>query len=164
MKSNIANKRNANKIGVLSRDDLFSEFMIPFDRLFDDFFRNSFPTLQNKYGGDFFVKGSYPKVDIRDTEESIVIEAAVPGMSKEDISIEVEDGILKVAGSKSEDDSRNDYIYRELKRSSFRRSWNLSDQLDHQSVKATFENGMLNIEISKLKLDKRPNRLKIEIE
>jgi HSP20 family protein len=159
-------KAKPNKLSGAKRDDLFVEFMMPFDRLFDEFFNKSgIPAFQNKFGTDFFEKGSYPKVDILDAAASIVIEAAVPGMSKEDISVDVHDGVLTIAGEKrtTQDESRS-YIYRELKRSSFRRSWTLADNLDSQNITAKFEDGMLYLNIPKIKPEEvaKPRQIKIQ--
>lgn len=161
-------KQKSNKPASQKRDDLFVEFMMPFDRMFDEFVRSSFPGLQTKFGTDFFEKGSYPKVDILDTKDALVIEAAVPGMSKEDISVDVHDGVLTIFGEKRstpEDKSGgNSYIYRELKRSSFRRSWTLAENLDSNSISAKFENGMLYLKIPKLQPEEisRPRQIKIQ--
>jgi HSP20 family protein len=148
------------------RDDLFVEFMMPFDRIFDEFVRSNFPGLQTKFGTDFFEKGSYPKVDILENLSSIVIEAAVPGMSKEDIVVDVHDGVLTISGEKrsSPEDSRGSYIHRELKRSSFRRSWTLAENLDSSSISAKFENGMLFLTIPKLQQEElsKPRQIKIQ--
>lgn len=161
-------KYKSNKPASQKRDDLFAEFMMPFDRMFDEIIKSNFPGLQTKFGTDFFEKGSYPKVDILDTKDSLIIEAAVPGMSKEDISVDVHDGVLTIAGEKrsSPEDKMdgNAYIYRELKRSSFRRSWTLAENLDSNSISARFENGMLYLKIPKLQPEEisRPRQIKIQ--
>lgn len=161
-------KQKINKPATQRRDDLFSEFMMPFDRVFDEFVKVNFPGLQTKFGTDFFEKGSYPKVDILETKNSLVIEAAVPGMSKEDIVVDVHDGVLTISGEKRSGgdgkESGESYIYRELKRSSFRRSWNLADNLDSQNISAKFENGMLYLTIPKLKPEEfsKPRQIKIQ--
>ena len=160
-------KAKTNKLSGAKRDDLFEEFMIPFDRIFDEFFNKAgIPGFQNKFGPDFFEKGSYPKVDILDTKSSVIIEAAVPGMSKEDISVDVHEGVLTIVGEKKlrSDDDNKSYIYRELKRSSFRRSWNLADNLDHQNISAKFEDGMLYLTIPKLQPEEvaKPRQIKIQ--
>lgn len=147
-------KRNQDRLAKARRDDLFAEFLTPFDRLFDDFFK-TVPAFQNKYGIDFFEKGSYPKVDILDTETAITIEAAVPGLSKDSISVDVYDGVLTISGEKQETvEKGNSYLYRELKRSSFRRSWTLGDNLDQDNISAKFEDGMLYLTIPKLEAQK----------
>ena len=160
-------KAKSNKLSGTKRDDLFVEFMMPFDRLFDEFFNKAgIPGFQNKFGTDFFEKGSYPKVDILDEKDAIVIEAAVPGMSKDDIAVDVHEGVLTISGDKrfTPDNEVKSYIYRELKRSSFRRSWTLADHLDHTNISAKFENGMLFLRIPKLQPEEvsKPRQIKIQ--
>lgn len=159
-------KHKNNKPSNQRRDDLFAEFMMPFDRVFDELVKNNFPGLQTKFGIDFFEKGSYPKVDILENKNSLIIEAAVPGMAKEDISVDVHDGVLTISGEKRspQDLESGSYIYRELKRSSFRRSWTLAENLDSNSISAKFENGMLFLTIPKLQPEEvaRPRQIKID--
>lgn len=160
MTKNALTRRNRGKMARTSRDALFDEFMMPFDKMFDEIMRASFPTFDKT----FFEKGSYPKVDILDREDSLVIEAAVPGMSREDISVDVHDGVLTISGDKrSESEDGEQYLYRELKRSSFRRSWTLTDNLDQDGISAKFEDGMLYLTIPKLEAEKMPEPRKIEI-
>jgi HSP20 family protein len=159
-------QRGQNKLNNTKRDDLFVEFMMPFDRIFDEFVRSKFPGLQTKFGADFFEKGAYPKVDILETKESLVIEAAVPGMSKEDISVDVHEGVLTISGEKRGGDQAKggaSYLYRELKRSSFRRSWTLTETLDATNISAKFEDGMLYLTIPKLKPQESPRPRQIKI-
>lgn len=156
-------KKVYDKIQAPKRSDIFDEFMTPFDRLFDEFFSKN--NIFHAEYPDFFKKGSYPKVDILNKKDRVVIEAAVPGMSKEDISVEVLNGTLTISGEKStiQEDS-SEYICKELKRSNFRRSWTLRDDLDSENVSAKFENGMLYLEIPKLMPDKAKDvPLKIDI-
>lgn len=153
-------KRNRKKISHSHRDDLYDEFMTPFDKVFDEIMRQAFPSFDKA----FFEKGSYPKVDILDTEKSVVVEAAVPGMSKEDISVDVHNDILTISGEKrSESEKGENYVYRELKRSSFRRSWTLPDNLNQEEIYARFENGMLYLEIMKHNFEPKTEPKKIEI-
>ena len=48
-----------------------NEFLTPFDRVFDDMFSNMFPTFSRDFGEDFFVKGSYPKVNVVNFDDCI---------------------------------------------------------------------------------------------
>jgi HSP20 family protein len=128
-----------------------SEFLTPFDRIFDDMLDNMFPLLSKDLGGDFFVKGSYPKVNVINHNDSVVIEAAIPGMSRDDVSIEVSEGILTIKGSKNQSSEVADqqYIKREIKKSSFRRSFRLGDSLDETGVSAAYNNGLLTLTVAK---------------
>lgn len=127
------------------------EFLTPFDRLFDDAMSNLFPAFSNDLGQDFFTKGSYPKVNVINYDEEVNIEAAIPGMDKNDVTVEITDRILTITG-KSNQDSRLDesqYVKREIKKSSFKRSFTLNDNLDPSKISASFDKGILTLVIPK---------------
>lgn len=128
-------------------------FVNSFDKIFDQMVQKQFPTLTDELGVDFFSKTSYPKVDIIDFKDTIKIVSEIPGLTKKDISVEVKDGVLTISGkkaTKSESDTEGTYLYRELKHSSFKRSFTLGESLNTDKVNAKFENGILNVTIPKL--------------
>ena len=115
----------------LNRD----EFLTPFDTMFDKIVQNQFPNFQ--------------KVDVVDYDDSVVIVAEIPSMTKERLKIDVEDGILTISGDKHQlEDEDARYIIKELKHSAFRRSFELGDNLS-TDISASFEDGVLRIEIPK---------------
>ena len=128
------------------------EFLTPFDRLFDDFFKNSFPSLSKDFGEDFFTKGSYPKVNVVDNTDNITIEAAVPGLSKENVKVEVEENILTISAESNQNTEvgNSQFVKREIKRSAFKRSFNLGENLDQEKIEGECENGILTLTIPKL--------------
>ena len=128
------------------------EWITPFDRLFDDMLNNMFPTFSQDLGDDFFVKGSYPKVNVVSQEDSVMIEAAVPGLNKSDVNVEVRDGVLTIRGeSNQHGDIQNDqYVKREIKRSAFQRSFRLGENLDESKIEGAYDNGILTLTIPKL--------------
>ena len=145
--------------GILQMRD---EFLIPFDRVFDQMMNNQFPNFTEQTGIDF-EKGAYPKCNIIDLDESIDIIAEIPGLTKEDVSIKVEDGLLTLSGKSKEDQYKHaKFIKRELKHSSFRRSFKIGDTLDTSGIDATFEAGILTITIPK-KEESKPRSIKINI-
>ena len=84
----------------------------------------------------------------------MVIEAEVPGLTKGDVNVEVQQNVLTVSGGKSKnvtDTEGGKYIKRELKRSNFRRSFTLGENIEKDTVSATFENGILQITLNKVK-------------
>lgn len=131
------------------------EFLTPFDRLFDDVFSNQFPELSKELGVGFFEKQSYPRVDVIDYTDWVEILAEVPGLSKDEVSVEVQDNILTITGQKvkkvEETERNKKYIRRELKHSSFKRSFTLSDTINKENVVAKFDNGLLKIVLLKIK-------------
>ena len=69
--------------------------------------------------------------------------------------------VLSIIGNRQNIDTNEiKYIRRELKRSSFKRSFKLNGKLDLKGIKAEFENGLLNVKINKLEPEK-PQKIKI---
>lgn len=124
------------------------EFLTPFSNLFDDFFNDS---LTGVFGKDFFGQGSYPKVDVRDEEKQIVIEAEVPGLTKDQISVEIDNGVLRIKGEKKviDENKSKRYIHRELKHSSFCRTFSIGDNVNADKLDAKFQNGILEVILPK---------------
>ena len=58
-------------------------FLTPFDRMFDDMVRSVFPNFDNFFGVSAFERNAYPKVDIKDYSDKVVINAEIPGLQKE---------------------------------------------------------------------------------
>jgi HSP20 family protein len=129
----------------LNRD----EFLTPFDKIFDQMMSKQFPAFQEEVGVSFN-KGSYPKVNVYEYDDKIGIVAEIPGLDKNQVSVEVEEDMLTISGDKHGfEDEGAKCINRELKHSSFKRSFNLGDHLDGDDVSATFKDGMLSISIPK---------------
>ena len=128
-----------------------SNFVDAFDSMFDKIIQTNFPQFSQEFGVDLFAKGSYPKVNITDYDDKVVITAEVAGLTKEDVDIEYKDGVLTVSGAKAQDaEDVGVVVLRELKKSSFRRSWNVNeDVLDCSKAKATFHNGVLDLTLPK---------------
>lgn len=131
-----------------------NNFVDAFDSMFDRIIQTNFPTFSQEFGIDLFSKNSYPKVNITDYPDRVKITAEVAGLSKEDVDITFKDGALCISGNKQSEIEENDggvVVHRELKRSSFKRSWHVNpDVLDCTKAKATFSNGVLDLVIPKV--------------
>ena len=132
----------------ISRD----EWLTPFDRLFDDMLGSMFPTLAHDVGEDFFVKGSYPKVNVINNDTDVTIEAAIPGLDKEDVTVQVTEGVLTIQGTSNQraDTENSQYVKREIKRSAFQRSFRLGENLDENNISGEYDNGILTLVIPKV--------------
>ena len=97
-------------------------------------------------------------------DDKVGVIAEIPGLDKKDLSIDVEDGVLTIAGDKHGlfDDDGAKVIRRELKHSSFKRSFELGELLNGDKVKASFKDGLLSIEIPKIEPEK-PKRTSVKI-
>ncbi len=115
------------------------------NRLFED----AFPS---KSGEEDFSMGDWkPLADIYDKGDSIMIHAEIPGVKKEDVSIEVRENILTLKGSRASDKEikEENYYRRERNSGSFQRSFTLPPMIDPDQIKAKFKDGVLEIEIPK---------------
>jgi len=139
-------------------------FLTPFDKFFDTMFETNFPEFTSTVGVTPFQGSAYPKVNVYEYDDKVGIVAEIPGLDKKDISVEVEDGVLTVAGKKHgiwEEDGAK-VLRRELKGSSFKRSFTLGDSLDGNNIKAEFINGVLSIDVPKIEPEK-PERKFVKI-
>jgi len=141
-------RRSALPVRTLSK----REFLTPFDEIFNSLMGDMFPTLHQEFGQDFFVQGSYPKCNVVNFDDRIEIEAAIPGLTKDDVAVEISDGVLTI---KAESNQRTDvedtqYVKREVKRSAFARSFRLGENLDESSVTGAFTNGILTLTLPKV--------------
>ena len=152
------NKGVGTSVIPFSRD----EFLTPFDAVFDNVIQQAFPSFSQEFGLEFFEKNSYPKVDAIDYDDKITIEAEIPGLTKEEVSVDLEKEILTISGLKHShsENTNTRYIRKELKRSSFKRSFKLGPNVNADKITADFTNGVLLITIPKKEADK-PKKVKI---
>ena len=138
------------KPGHLNRD----EFLTPFDAIFDQLMAQQFPNFQEEVGVSF-AQGAYPKVNVYEYDDKIGIVAEIPGLDKKNVTVDVEEDVLIISGDKHGFDSDGGKcITRELKQSSFKRSFNLGEHLDGDDVSAIFKDGMLEVLIPKREPEK----------
>jgi HSP20 family protein len=133
------------------------EFITPFDKLIDKFFNQSFPQLSKEVGVDVFQSSAYPKCDIIDFEDRIEIIAEVPGLSKEQIQIDVDTDTISIKGEKNLNTEKegSTYLRRELKKSSFKRTFTADPNIfDLEKISAKFLDGILELNIPKFKISK----------
>lgn len=90
-----------------------------------------------------------PTVDIYEAENGIVLAVELPGVSKERVAVEVKDDVLILKGERLADPAINDdsYIRRERLFGPFKRSFTLHQNVKPDQIKATFKDGILQIEI-----------------
>lgn len=120
-----------------------------FDRLFDDIIKKQFPELQ-KQTGLSFSQGSYPKVNVIEFEDKVRIVAEIAGLTRENISIDVDEYVLTISGdSHIKKEEEGIYLIKELKHSSFKRSFTFGDKFNMEDISAEFNEGVLQIEVAK---------------
>lgn len=92
-----------------------------------------------------------PRTDILEGKDNYVIYAEMPGVSKEDFKVEVENDVLTISGKKSvRAKGEDEQQYRsERQCGSYRRSFRLGNEIDTSKIKAKYENGVLEITLIK---------------
>ena len=126
-------------------------FLTPFDKMFDQMIETHFPNVVQQVGVKPYQGTAYPKVNVYEYQDRIGIIAEIPGLKKKQLNIEVENGVLTISGDKHgiEEQEGATVLRRELKASSFKRSFELGEQLDSDSINANFNDGILSISIDK---------------
>jgi len=105
-----------------------------------------------------------PAVDIYEKNDSVVVKAEIPGVEKDQISVEVKDGILTLRGERKFERDVKEESYHRIERSygTFLRSFSLPVSVDQEKVKATFRDGVLEVELPK-KEQAKPKQVKVDI-
>lgn len=128
---------------------------VGFYNVFDDLINDRFYNTRSIQNNAF-------RVDVRDEEDSFIIEADMPGIKKEDIKLDYKDGRLMLSVEQSEEvtDENENYIHRERRFSSMKRAIYLKD-IDATKIDATLVDGVLKVEVPKLESAK--DQLEIEV-
>ena len=116
----------------------------------DQFLKNTFPAVRDSLGEDFFVRGAYPRIDIKRYKDNTKLFYELPHwVDKEDISIELKDDAITVAGPGSDNikDDGGEFIYKEIKNSSFKRTVIVPKEYDASKASAEFKNSLLIVTI-----------------
>ena len=126
--------------GALTRWDPFAEIgelRSRFDRVFDEL------------GGH--AQGAWrPAIDVMRRDDTLVVRADLPGLTPDEVKIEVEDGVLTVSGEHQEDRSDSDggrYVRRERRFGAFSRSIALPAGVDAQAIKAQTHDGVVEVTV-----------------
>ena len=125
------------------------------NRLFDDFLTPSFATRDR-------IAEFAPPLDVAETPNSVTIKVEVPGIKPENVDIQLTGNVLTVTGEKKEERDENVKNWHRIERSygAFSRSVLLPESIDAEKVSATYDNGVLSIEIAKSEAAK-PRQIKV---
>ena len=114
-----------------------------FSTLLDQFFNDSF--------GQISTNGFNPQVDIAETDRSFEIELAVPGMKKEDFSIDMKKDQLIISGERKRKNEAKELNYHSIETAygSFKKSFYLPDTIKVDKIEASYVDGILTITLPK---------------
>ena len=124
--------------GIATRNDFFN-----LTNVFEDFFNDSFmPT--------FFTSIHPIKTDVRETDKEFVIEADMPGVKKEDIRLDLRDGVLTISVEHNEqvNEEKDNYVRKERRYGSHSRSFHV-DNVRQENITAKYNDGVLTVNLPK---------------
>lgn len=123
------------------------------NRVFDAFFGNAAGPRARRW---------VPAMDLVETDDHLVLKADLPGLEREDVNIEVKDGVLTVSGERrAEQEEKSEGYYRvERAFGGFSRSLTLPDGIDAERIHADFDKGVLEVRIPK-PAERKPFRVEI---
>lgn len=135
--------------GLMSFDEL--------DNFFDDFLSRRWPRLMD-WNMPSLPETSFPKVDILDHDNEVEVQAALPGVKKENLDVSVTNQAITIRSCTQEEKKeggKGKYFRREISRGEFQRTLSLPDNVDGEKAKASFKDGILRVTIPKTEKSKR---------
>lgn len=134
--------------------------------LFSDFFTRDW--LDSTLGSGRSWGNTLPRVNVKDTQDNVLIEVAAPGMKRDNFKVEIDNNVLTVSShtedTKEEKDDQGNYTRREFSYQSFQRSFTLPEnQVKADKVSAKYVDGILHITIPKTEAAKTRSARQITI-
>mgnify|MGYP003574871053 CR=1 FL=1 len=130
-------------------------------------YRHSAPTIWDEFFNDFYHTSKdrelTPRAKVTDDSKTLAIKLELPGVNKEDIKVEVENSVLSIVASKKaekKEEAKNVY-FDEITTGEYKRSFKLSDEVEHENVNARYENGILTLELKK-KEKAKPRQINVK--
>ena len=146
--------------------------LVPFNRRRRDLMSTGFEDFQNMLD-DFFAEGFGPdrsllkdtfKIDVKEDDKEYMVEAELPGITKEDVDLAIDDGRLSISVNKEEvkeDKDDKNYIHRERRYTSMQRNVFLADA-DSEGIKAKLKDGVLTVTVPKKVEEDHSKAIEIE--
>ena len=97
-----------------------------------------------------------PRVDISETDKEFLIKAEIPEVDKKDVKVTVDKGVLSIQGERKEEKKEKNKKIHRVERffGSFSRSFTLPENVDDKNIKASFKDGVLNLQLPKMEVAK----------
>jgi HSP20 family protein len=132
------------------RADPVLAFQSDVNRIFEDFFDSVGSTILGRRGLPGFGVEE-PKIEVSETDKEVAIEVELPGVDEDDVDVSLADGLLSIRAEKerAQEKKERDYVLRERSYGLIERAVPLPEDLDLDSAKARFKNGLLVVSIPK---------------
>lgn len=127
-------------------DDMFNDFVVPANA-------RRRPTREFN-----------PRVNIKESDHEVLFSFEVPGIAKDNIKVRIKDNVLTVSGERKTDydESKEQFVRREITTGAFERSFNLPETVDVDKVQADYENGLLHISLAKVEAA-QPKEIEVSV-
>ena len=138
----------------------------PFDEI--NTLKNRFERMLARFTpeveGELFAAQWAPTTDVVETKDALFINTELPGLAEKDIKVQIEGGILTIAGERNIDKKVEEENFRRIERSygKFVRRFTLPADLDGEKITAAFNNGLLEIQIPK-KASAKPRTIAVDV-
>ena len=113
----------------------------------DNYMDNFFDDMLCNWG---VRNSSYPEVNVYEDSKAFYLEAALPGYTNEDVTINVDKHVLHIASEKMTKKDERTYIVRERGNIRFDRAFSLPEGINEEAIEAEFKNGILTVTLPKL--------------
>src|SRR6266851_373374 len=145
---------------VITRWDPFREFSTLQDRMNRLFRESHGPEAEESLTTSSFA----PPVDVYEDEHNVTLKIEVPGIDEKDIDVRIENNTLIVHGERKIEKEEKEENYRRVERQygSFTRTFTLPNTVETENVSATYDKGVLKIELAK-KAEAKPKQIKVNV-
>lgn len=108
--------------------------------------------------------GWHPRVDVTESEHEFTVTAELPGLSKKDIAVTLEDNVLTIEGERKHEDEQKDkqFYRRERAYGTFKRSFGLGTEVDADKIAANYKDGILILTLPKSETAK-PRQIEVAV-
>jgi HSP20 family protein len=134
--------------------------MTDFERTFEEMNR-LFDFFDQPLGLRSMPRGTFPAINVYDTENELVLTAEIPGVEAKDLDIQVLENSITLSGKRNGHQDNVRYYRRERVSGSFTRTLTLSDKVDPDKVSAEYKNGILTVHMPKAR-ESKPRSIKIK--
>ena len=125
----------------------------------DNYMDNLFDDMLCNWG---VRNSSYPEVNVYEDSKAFYLEAALPGYTNEDVTINVDKHVLHIASEKMTKKDERKYIVRERGNIRFDRAFSLPEGINEEAIEAEFKNGILTVTLPKLPV-KEPKKITVKV-
>jgi HSP20 family protein len=147
---------------ALSPFEVMEQRFAQMERMFDDLFRRPFSLLSPRWiAPELAAAGEIiPLIDVFEEGDDVVIKAELPGMKKDEISVDFSDGTVIISGEKRQEEKIEKKNYHMIERTygSFTRSVRMPVEVQAEKAKATFRDGILEVRVPRTEEARKKER------